>query len=128
MSGCDEQTMRLNDVSLHLIAEASSWIGESPQVQAGDEAVFLQRASDLPERLRSCMMAMSNSKALEMSRDIPTLCSLAAKVALILHGATSAAVTLYENDIYYYRAFPSTKALVLDYERFKSSLGGRRTA
>jgi hypothetical protein len=118
--GYIEHTMRLNELSKQLIAAANACVAESSHMGADDEEAFLQRHGDLPERLRNCMLGMSNSKALEMSQDIPILCCFAAKVALILHGPTSDVLTLSEKDLYYYRAFPSTQALVLDYDRFKA--------
>jgi len=123
--GYTEHTRRLYELRRQLSEEASSWIEERLQVQADDKEVVLLRMSDLPDRLRSCMVEMSNSKALEMSQDIPALCSLAAKVALILYGRESESLKLYENDIYYYRSFPSTEKLVLEYDRFKVDLGSR---
>ena len=74
---------------------------------------------ELARQLRSKAIDLSCHKGTEFSADILPLHLLAAKVALLAHGAASPELEVYERDIAYYKNFAQTRPAADEYDAFK---------
>lgn len=79
----------------------------------------------LAARLRGRAIDLSCHKGTEFSPDILPLHLLAAKVALVAHGAVSPELAVYERDIAYYRNFEQTRPSAEEYDAFKATRAER---
>ena len=90
------RTKKLNATSEALIAQSKEWLGRALAARGDDIRPLLEEAQGLPARIDSHLMDLGSSKALEWSSDGPVLSALAAKVALVLHGAGWSQLESYE--------------------------------
>ncbi|MBN1485558.1 MAG: hypothetical protein JXA37_12645 [Chloroflexia bacterium] len=80
-----------------------------------------EAGADLAGRLYRAARDLAYAKATEFSPKIRLYFQLAAKVALLVYGPDSEAVEPFERNVRYYRNFPSTQALVDEYESFRAA-------
>ena len=90
------RTKELNATSKALIEQSQGWLERALAARSDDVRPLLQEAQGLPARINSHLMDLGSSKALEWSSDGPVLGTLAAKVALVLHGADWPQLESYE--------------------------------
>lgn len=100
----------------NLLTEGREWLQQVISAPPLERAMLIISGADLARRIRSKSVDMQYSKATEFCSDVQLLSVLAAKVAL-LSGLSELAS--YEADVYYYKAFDSTKKYVEEYDEFK---------
>lgn len=118
----DERIAALNAKSGDLMAEGLAWLDQERAARGADKTALLPRGHALARRLRSHMIDLSSSKALESSPDIARLVLMAAKVALHAFGADSPQLEPYERDVYHYKGFDTARALVEEYDSLKAAI------
>ena len=91
---------------------------------AEDLAVLREQGRALAPRLRSAAIDLGSSKATEFSPLIEEYILMAAKVALLAHGAGAPGLEPYERDVYYYENFDPPGYIVGEYEHFKKGQQG----
>lgn len=104
----------------NLLTEGGAWLQQLAAASPPEKAALMVGGPSLARRIKSKSLDMQYSKATELSPDIPELCVLAAKVALV---SGSGDLASYEADVYYWKIFNSTKKYVEEYDGFKKALG-----
>ncbi len=102
-----------------LISEARTYLARDAAAPEQARGPHQTTGVELAVRLRRQAIDLSCHKGTEFSPDILTLHLLAAKVALIAHGAASPELEVYERDIFYYRNFAPSHPTVAEYNAFK---------
>jgi hypothetical protein len=109
----------IEELAEKLISEADDFLSNSSLSNFDSHT---QRAgADFAARLRSMAIELSHDRQTEFSSDIPKLHLLAAEIAYISLWGLPTEMEVYERDIFYYRAFPSSVSMVAEYENFKSA-------
>ena len=111
--------IQLLDESRTLLQEGRLWLDAFNSGSENRQNEYKSLGAELARRLRSKAMALGSNKATEFSDDIQMLIMSAAKVALVTFGTASPEINIYEQDVYYYRAFPSCRARVDEYDAFR---------
>jgi len=106
-------------VLVDIDAEYNSFMRRYAVAPAEDFANLREQGQALAQRLRSAAIDLSYNKATEFSPLIPQYILMAAKVALLAHGAGAAGLRPYEQDVYYYDNFDPPSYIVGEYEDFK---------
>ncbi len=102
-----------------LISEARTYLARYAAAPEQARGPLQADGSELAVRLRGKAIDLSCHKGTEFSPDILPLHLLAAKVALVAHGAASPELTVYERDIAYYKSFEQTRPVAEGYDAFK---------
>lgn len=105
-------------MSEDLIAEATDCLRRWTSDEPSQDPAPRQYGAALAQRLRGAAIDLSCNKATEFSPDIRPLTLLAAKVAWLSFASGDPALSVYERDLFYYRA--TVPMIVADYERFKA--------
>ena len=102
-----------------LISEARIYLANHTAASEQARRPLKTAGVEFARQLRSKAIDLSCNKGTEFSPDILTLHLLAAKVALVAHGAKSPELAVYERDIAYYKNFEQTRAAAEEYDNFK---------
>jgi hypothetical protein len=109
-------------MDVDLERQANAFIDRFLAAGEPERAALRSMGAALADRLRRRAIGMAYSRATEFSPKLKLYHLLAAKVAWLVYGhdtQASATLAMFERNIRYYRNFPSTQALVDEYERFR---------
>jgi hypothetical protein len=113
------RAIQLLDDSRTLLEEGRRWLDAFNSGSKDRQNECKSFGAELAHRLRSKAMDLGSNKATEFSDHIQTLIMSAARVAVLTFGTDSPEITIYEQGVYYYRAFPGCRAYVEEYDAFK---------